>query len=56
MKRNFWELIFPTRIVYFFGTKEEVLTKCLPQKPISLHRISQKRIIEIIKTDGVQRV
>lgn len=56
MKKNFWELIFPTRIVYFFGTKEEVLTKCLPQKPISLHRIPQKRIIEIIKTDGVQRV
>ena len=56
MKRNFWELIFPNRIVYYFGTKEEVLAKTLSQKPISLHTISQKSLIAIAKTDGVQKI
>ena len=56
MKRNFWELIFPNRIVYYFGTKEEVLARCLSQKPISLHTISQKSLIAIAKTDGVQKI
>lgn len=56
MKRNFWELIFPNRIVYYFGTKEEVLAKTLSQKPISLHTISQKSLIAMVKTDGVQKI
>ena len=56
MKRNFWELIFPNRIVYYFGTKEEVLAKALSQKPISLHTISQKSLIAMVKTDGVQKI
>lgn len=56
MKRNFWELIFPNHIVYYFGTKEEVLAKTLSQKPISLHTISQKSLIAMIKTDGVQKI
>ena len=56
MKRNFWELIFSNRIVYYFGTKEEVLAKTLSQKPISLHTISQKSLIAMVKTDGVQKI
>ena len=56
MKRVFWELIFPNRIVYYFGTKEEVLAKTLSQKPISLHTISQKTLIAMVKTDGVQKI
>ena len=56
MKRVFWELIFPNRIVYYFGTKEEVLAKTLSQKPISLHTISQKSLITMMKTNGVQKI
>lgn len=56
MKRNFWELIFPNRIVYYFGTKAEILAKILSQKPISMSPISKKSLMTMMKTNGVQKI
>ena len=56
MKRVFWELIFPNRIVYYFGTKAEILAKILSQKPITMNPISKKSLMTMMKTNGVQKI
>ena len=56
MKRVFWELIFPNRIVYYFGTKAEILAKTLSQKPITMSPISKKSLMTMMKTNGVQKI
>lgn len=56
MKRVFWEIIFANRIVYYFGTKAEILEKILSQKPISMSPISKKSLMAMMKTNGVQKI
>ena len=56
IKRNFLYLILPNLIVYYFGTKAEILAQTLSQKPITMNPISTKSLMTMMKTNGVQKI
>ena len=53
---SIWELMFQNRIIYLKGTRDEVLKKCFPEKPVSIKRISKKDFDTILRERGVQKI
>ena len=54
MKRNFWELIFPNRIVYYFGTKEFVGFMLNNLYEINNpNYITEKRFLSFVLVEGI---